>query len=549
MTTELLLPTGHQTGQPIGLPPPSAPNIFGNDSKARPQEKTEEILSAHKIRFTDKIGDFPLAEGNCHSQEDVLTNINAGHSFDTGLCTFSSWCCGLFTCGLGVCCRQALIDQGEYGFVVDELHGKFAVLQPGRHFLRCGLSLAKVVKMSELTITLGSTSIVRVETGKFGLAHSDGKPLILMPGLHAHNDGNWVFVKCVNSDSDWTFPPLTVFTVQPGTFCWAYVSGKISIFTQGRYFVNDTAFKLQPAVSLARQQINFSPQVVTLDRAVQLNVKSSAIFQVHNPDKWIQSGLTFGDLTNQMDVVCRNQLSALFAKITFDQLSSTASLVANPNTGMDTKHSQLALTGSVNAQSNELTLQKMSGPGVTTQVINRDELCGKVQEVLQHEYADCGIAIKQVSLNWALADMKFANDYEQAGLSLAATRVKQAAVEAENAVALRKAQNAATIQQVEADGFKISQKLRAEAESYAKVIRAEGEAKAIGVITEAKNKGASSMTDFAKELALAEIRVRETAAFQPGNGTIIVGATDSSIINAILRRNSAVVGPPASVKK
>lgn len=225
---------------------------------------TDAVLRAHNIFFTERQGEFPLAEGNCHSIEDVRKSVNGGHDIDTSFTSCSACWCGALTCGIGVCCRQTVVGQGEYRFVEDELHGKYGVLNPGRHFLPCCLAVQATKKTSDLQIQNGSTSVIRVETGKFGLSHSDGRPSVLLPGLHAHNNGNWVFSQFVDSASDWSFPPLNVFTVEPGTVRSAFVSGKIKLYQAGRYFVNDTAFQLRAPISLAPMQVTFNDQVLIL---------------------------------------------------------------------------------------------------------------------------------------------------------------------------------------------------------------------------------------------------------------------------------------------
>lgn len=72
----------------------------------------DELLRKHNIFFTERHGEFPVVDGNCHSIEDVRKSVNSGHDIDTSFTSCGSCCCCIWTCGLGVCCNQVVVDQG-----------------------------------------------------------------------------------------------------------------------------------------------------------------------------------------------------------------------------------------------------------------------------------------------------------------------------------------------------------------------------------------------------------------------------------------------------
>ncbi len=127
------------------------------------------------------------------------------------------------------------------------------VLLPGRHLLLSPLNrFNRTFSMSADLIEVYPVTLVRVPVGSLGLAHDNAHPVVLLPGLHCYNDGNWKFMKppgvsvvtngnhCVRADQEVIdFGPIKFITVKSGTVRVCYLKGKVHIFEEGRYAVND----------------------------------------------------------------------------------------------------------------------------------------------------------------------------------------------------------------------------------------------------------------------------------------------------------------------
>jgi hypothetical protein len=128
---------------------------------------------------------------------------------------------------------------------------------PGRHLLMSPFNrFNRVWNMSADLIEVYPITIVRVPVGSLGLAHDNAHPVVLLPGLHCYNDGNWRFVRppgcvgeirdgnhCVRADQDTIdFGPIKFVTVRSGTVRVCYLKGKVHIFEEGRYAVNVSLF-------------------------------------------------------------------------------------------------------------------------------------------------------------------------------------------------------------------------------------------------------------------------------------------------------------------
>jgi regulator of protease activity HflC (stomatin/prohibitin superfamily) len=160
-----------------------------------------------------------------------------------------------------------LVEQDSYGFVEDNGHWMF--LPSGRHFLSSPLAeFRDFAKKSQDTIVMGPIKIIRIDLGSFGLAEENASQVILLPGVHAHNDARWKLIKTVKQDSPIiSHGPVKFVTVKSGFVQVCYIRGQVQVYPWGRYAFND------PTIQIASQIDLFSRDVFTEGPMTLVRVK------------------------------------------------------------------------------------------------------------------------------------------------------------------------------------------------------------------------------------------------------------------------------------
>jgi regulator of protease activity HflC (stomatin/prohibitin superfamily) len=92
------------------------------------------------------------------------------------------------------------ILPGEIGLATEE--GNPIVLLPGRHAYNSAQFIYNAADNKNISvhdlISHSTISIVRVQTVELGLASENGNPILLLPGLHAHNTASFKYLKKIN---------------------------------------------------------------------------------------------------------------------------------------------------------------------------------------------------------------------------------------------------------------------------------------------------------------------------------------------------------------
>merc|ERR1719379_2803529 len=107
---------------------------------------------------------------------------------------------------------------------------------------------------SDDMIAFGTIVLIRVRPGTIGLATDNGKPVLLLPGLHFYDQPNPLqFQKCVPlTDTIIRNGPLNVVRVNPGLVGVATVNGSPVLLEAGVHFINEPVFEMDANAGLRR---------------------------------------------------------------------------------------------------------------------------------------------------------------------------------------------------------------------------------------------------------------------------------------------------------
>jgi len=420
------------------------------------------------------------------------------------------YCIGSLCCltGIGACylCSvQILIEQGEYGFSMN--NGRPEILMPGRHVLLSPLN-KYMGKYSALLdkIVVGPISIIRVPQGSLGFAQSNAAPEVLLPGVHARNNANWNFQELKTIDNDLIqVGPIKFLTVKSGSVRVCYLKGKVHIYPEGRYAINEGTFVVSTSLNTQQQNIRFDKHPVLLDGGISMLVEGLLTYQVVDVELLIKQ-LGDRDLLRSITDVSKAELSRVFSAIHLEQISSAQShpehVAAREAKGEIDVDAKAVLGG-------QITKKKEEEGDSSGQ---RSVICAHVVEYISPITEKWGVKIVNFQLeSIKLADASYARDYEQASLAMAKAKANLRAVKAENEIVLNRANAAAQAQRIEAEGKKA-----------ATVISASGEAEARKIEAQARNDAAKSMTDeFARQYALSGQQVEFARALKASVLTVL----------------------------
>jgi len=468
----------------------------------------------HHRDYTAYIGEIPFRDPNIRDgqeMEDLVKVINKDQGTQTPdacRCCLGSLCCLTGLGSLYLCYVQILIEQGEYGFSMN--NGRPEILMPGRHTLLSPLNKfqGKFPALDD-RIVVGQISIIRVPQGKLGFAHNNASPEVLLPGVHARNNANWKFVESKSIDNELiAFGPIKFLTVKSGAVRVCYLKGKVHIYPEGRYAVNEGTFVVSSYLNTQQQNIRFDKHPVLLDGGISMLVEGLLTYQVVDVELLIKQ-LGDRDLLRAITDVSKAELSRVFSAIHLEQISSAQShpehVAAREAKGEIDVDAKAVLGG----QMQKKQQQDQEGDSSSGQ---RSVICAHVVEYISPITEKWGVKIINFQLeSIKLADASYARDYEQASLSMAKAKANLRAVKAENEIVLNKANAAAQAQRIEAEGKKA-----------ATVIAANGEAEARKIEAQARNEAAKSMTDeFARQYALSGVQVEFARALKASVLTVL----------------------------
>jgi len=93
----------------------------------------------------------------------------------------------------------------------------------------------------------GTLSLIRVRPGFIGLGADNGKPVLLLPGLHFYNAPNFEFMMCRNVNENLIQNgTINIVRVNPGQVGLATDNGEPVILDSGVHFINEAGFVMAP---------------------------------------------------------------------------------------------------------------------------------------------------------------------------------------------------------------------------------------------------------------------------------------------------------------
>jgi len=147
--------------------------------------------------------------------------------------------------------------------------------------------------------------------------------VILLPGLHLHSDAKWRFEKRVKQNDEFLeHGPVKFLTVKSGFIRCCYIKGKIHIFTEGRYAINDYTFLVGDSINIQQQNVRFDKHPVLLDGGIKMEVEGLLTYQVDNPEKVVQK-IGAENVLLAISNISKAELSRIFATVHMEQISSS----------------------------------------------------------------------------------------------------------------------------------------------------------------------------------------------------------------------------------
>jgi len=475
--------------------PANSTNTTAPSSAARSSSVASDLLvqglSAEQSRnpllatFRAVIGDIPFKEPNVREgfeDEDLLKFIEKD-SEDTGCCRYFGMCLCCLT-GIGACymCSSTyLINRGEWGFSMNS--GRPEILLPGWHILSSPVnSFSGRFNSGDLLIKVGPITIIRVPQGQLGFSMYGSVPEILLPGIHVRNNNAFRFQFSKPVDADVIeFGPVKFLTVKSGGVRICYSNGKVKMYPEGRYAINNGTFVVSSYINTQQQNLRFSKHSVLLDGGISLLVEGLLTYQVVDVEQLIHQ-LGDQDLQRAIQDITKAELARVFASLHLEQISQ-----ASMDTGViaETKEDEpSAVLGKEPIASKE---------GET-----RMWICAQVIRFITPITGSWGVKVINFQLeSTKIADDAYAREYEEASLAMAKAKANLRAVNAQNQIRIQTARASAEAVKIEAEGKKA-----------AIVIEAEGNAQARKIEAEARNQAAVTMSDpFAKDYAMANLQV------------------------------------------
>jgi len=349
---------------------------------------------------------------------------------------------------------------------------------------------------------LGPVSVIRIHLGEFGFADDNAHPVVLLPGLHLHNDNKWRFIKSARqNDAYIEHGPIKFFTVNSGFVRVCYVKGKVQIFGEGRYAVNEYNFIVDKSVNMQMQNVRFEQHPVLLDGGVKMLVEGLLTYQVDDAVK-VVTKIGPDALLPAVTNVAKAELSHVFATVHFEQISSSTS----------TPSQQPGGGGGGGGNKPERKEKAVLGDKEETEGEPRSMICHHVVQYISPIVKEWGVRILNFQLeSLKLADLNYSRDYEEATLAIAKAKSNFRAQAIQNDLLMSSAEAKARAVRIEAEGQKV-----------AAVIAAQASAESTMIEAEAKNKAADSLHNaFGQQMALANQQVEFARALKATSLTVL----------------------------
>jgi len=401
-------------------------------------------------------------------------------------------------------------------------------------------------------VQCGTVTFVRIQVDELGLAQDNGRLVVLMPGMHLHNDSGWTFMrrfkvnpptvrKTTNkrrekigtqaekkeylddSQEDAIIcGPLKLFSVRPG-FVRAlrkniddpntpvtapdskdsadihrpHLITQLTILGPGRYAVNHTNVELADEVDLQVLTVEFIGQRVMLSGGINMAITGLLRYQVTNP-RLLVTNMGFRNLMEFMEDTSTAEVSQVFASVSFESVSAFAGAQS---------YEEKSITGP-NA------LQAREGGGVS-----RSAICEHVIEAVQKDSERFGVTV----LNFQMEDLQLADKSAQDAFSrnnilLAQATSEQKITQVQSLTATKQAEQEQNRDLVKVQTKTKTQLLEIEAKNKSEIQAMEAKMKAetIKIDGEARNKLAKARADAEAQIIAAD--AARTAAIKEAEG-------------------------------
>jgi len=129
--------------------------------------------------------------------------------------------------------------------------GRIEVVAPGRwKNLNPRSSWIGTHALTQLPIQVDTLTVVRIPWGSYGFAMWNGRALVLAPGLHCHNDKNFVFTECKsNNTNHLKNATIDILRVAPGEYARVTEANVPKLLLPGDYAINGNFFRYVDSVS------------------------------------------------------------------------------------------------------------------------------------------------------------------------------------------------------------------------------------------------------------------------------------------------------------
>jgi regulator of protease activity HflC (stomatin/prohibitin superfamily) len=484
-------------------------NFILLDEQKNKDYKNSEIMNYDK-QFTRVIGNpIPWQQPNVHAdteEQDLINIINNGENSHMSSCDWLKASLYCMMTGIGCCYvpnNTHLIQDGEYGFTID--NGKPKILTSGwNSTMGCFNKFQLKVPINKNPIHVGPVTIVRIPQGSIGLAMDNTAPVILLPGTHCRNDGNFKYISTKSLNEQYIeFEQIKFLTVTTGNVNIYNDNGKADILPEGRYVINTPLIIVSNSLSIQQQNLKFDKHNVLLNGGINLLVEGLLTYQITDVNKLIKS-MGVNSLVRSIQDITKAELSKVFASVRLEQISKIS-------------HNE-AFTEKDNL---DLFYDKKKEKQVEhADHIEQDiriRICDQVKDLIKPFTDAWGVTIVNFQLeSTKLTDVAYGKEYESCSLEIAKASAQLQANAAQNKVLIQKSK-------ATADALKI----QAEGEKTAQIIRAQANAEAMTIEADARNKSAETMKDdFSKQLSLIQEQVKFADKLKVGT---LVLSGDSAI--------------------
>jgi len=333
---------------------------------------------------------------------------------------------------------------------------------------------------------------------------NDALPEILLPGLHVRNNAAFIFGSLQATDQELIeYGPIKLFSVRSGEVRICYDRGAVQIFKEGRFAVNSGVFQVGQKISVCQQNLRFEKHLVLLDGGINMLVEGLLTFQVVDVQILVR-GLGDRDMLRAVQDVTKAEITRVFAGIHLEQIAAASEVMKDDGQKHHT-HTVNLNTGEEEPTEAKSVLGTDNSSKMEEGQYERWKMCAQVMSFVQPVTKPWGIKIINFQIeSTKIADLKYAQEYEEASLAMAKAKANLRAVNAENEILLNRARAKAEAVKIEAEGKKNAVLIAANANAEARTVEAK-----------ARNTAGELLTNsFAKQYALTGQQVEFAAALK-----------------------------------